>query len=170
MVNGGNRRQCFRDERVAHAFDSHTVIKSQACGADHPHMSVDPGWYPDPTMTGGSRWWDGAAWTGHVSAPQPPAAAMSTVTANPVGAWTVQRPVLPVGGARQGIDAFAVIALVVGFLPQIGVLALAAGGYALHRMKANGQRGRILAIIGMTFGALWGVVLLLSAAKGHPTR
>lgn len=29
-----------------------------------------PGWYPDPTVSGGHRWWDGREW-GPSSAPQP---------------------------------------------------------------------------------------------------
>jgi Protein of unknown function (DUF2510) len=32
----------------------------------------DPGWYTDPLGSVGSRWWDGAAWAGPVSLPQPP--------------------------------------------------------------------------------------------------
>jgi hypothetical protein len=31
-----------------------------------------PGWYADPTGTGGHRWWDGQQWTAHASAPPPP--------------------------------------------------------------------------------------------------
>ena len=34
-----------------------------------------PGWYTDPSGTGGTRWWDGTAWTENVqapAAPQPP--------------------------------------------------------------------------------------------------
>ena len=30
------------------------------------------GWYPDPAGSGGTRWWDGAAWTEHATAPPAP--------------------------------------------------------------------------------------------------
>jgi uncharacterized protein YxjI len=33
------------------------------------------GWYPDPAGSGGSRWWDGQAWTDSLSGPAPAATA-----------------------------------------------------------------------------------------------
>ncbi len=36
--------------------------------APTPSMAQAPGWYPDPTKRHPHRWWDGNAWTGHVSA------------------------------------------------------------------------------------------------------
>ncbi|MFD3501111.1 DUF2510 domain-containing protein [Streptomyces sp. NPDC058676] len=37
-------------------------------------MTPPPGWYPDPSAPHLERWWDGAAWTGHLRAPEVPGA------------------------------------------------------------------------------------------------
>lgn len=40
-------------------------------GAPLPPPVVHPaGWYPDPWLPGGFRWWDGRVWTGNVAPPQ----------------------------------------------------------------------------------------------------
>jgi hypothetical protein len=38
-------------------------------GADQP--TVPAGWHPDPAGSGQLRWWDGVAWTVHLTEPQP---------------------------------------------------------------------------------------------------
>ncbi len=32
-----------------------------------PQVPPEPGWYPDPWDPASTRWWDGQAWTGHIS-------------------------------------------------------------------------------------------------------
>lgn len=44
-------------------------------------MTTPAGWYPDPNVPGGERWWDGAAWTAHTR----PVQAQAPVQAQPPG-------------------------------------------------------------------------------------
>jgi hypothetical protein len=103
------------------------------------------GWFADPTGT--MRWWDGESWT-------EPAAPGGTVPASAAAG-------VPLQPSRAGVNAFAIVALLVGFLPYFGLLAILAGITALDRIKLTGERGRLLAIVGMTFGAFWALDLLL---------
>ncbi len=48
-------------------------------------VQIAPGWYDDPTRADGLRWFDGQAWTEHVSArPEPAAAAEPDSPANSI--------------------------------------------------------------------------------------
>jgi uncharacterized protein len=42
-----------------------------------------PGWYPDPNVPGGQRYWDGTQWTEHQSAPAQAAAPGGVVMIDP---------------------------------------------------------------------------------------
>ena len=97
------------------------------------------------------RWWDGNSWTEHVS----PGCAVPVLT--PASASSAS--------SRPGVNAFAILALLLGFVPYFGVLAILAGVTALDRIKQTGERGRILAIVGITFGVGWGLDLLLLIFK-----
>jgi uncharacterized Tic20 family protein len=44
-----------------------------------PAQTPAPGWYPDPSVPGAQRWWDGTRWTEHSSAPQQVPAAPPTL-------------------------------------------------------------------------------------------
>ena len=59
------------------------------------------------------------------------------------------------GAARTAVNPLAVLTLICGFIPFVGALALPLGRIALNQIQATGQRGRIAALIGITFGCLW---------------
>jgi hypothetical protein len=106
--------------------------------------TASPGWYHD--SAGSLRWWDGRAWTENVAPQQ-----MATAPPGPAAP-------APSG---SGVSGLAVIALLIGFLPALGCVALPLGVVALKRIRTTGQRGRIPAIVGITFGSLWVLNLIL---------
>ena len=113
------------------------------------HQTTTPaGWFVDPSGT--MRWWDGSAWTEHTAPPAPIGSAAGT-------------QVLPTAGQAAGVNVTAIVALVCGLIPLLGILAIVPGIIALKQIKQTGQRGRIPAIIGITFGSLWLLDFVLAA-------
>jgi uncharacterized protein YxjI len=77
-----------------------------------------PGWYPDPSRTGGSRWWNGQAWTEHVEQPT----AGQTVAAAHSGPSLYDQPVLIVSQRTKLIELTNEYAVHDGSGQQIGAV------------------------------------------------
>lgn len=46
--------------------------EDQCSNCDHVAVQTPPGWYPDPSGSGGQRYWDGWRWTEHTTTTAPP--------------------------------------------------------------------------------------------------
>ncbi len=116
------------------------------------------GWYADSTGT--MRWWDGQSWTTH-TAPQTPIASTATPAVPPWAGGVNDTAAAPQwtnssrGAASTAVNPLAILSLICGFIPFVGAIALPLGRIALNQIRATGQRGRIPALIAITFGSLW---------------
>ncbi|MEU9705877.1 DUF2510 domain-containing protein [Streptomyces sp. NPDC047981] len=79
-------------------------------------MTTPPGWYPDSSVPGVERWWDGTNWTAHTRQAQTPATVFAPATA-PV-------PVPPVRNGRNRAALLAAVAVAVVAAVVAGVLVL----------------------------------------------
>ncbi len=93
-------------------------------------MTTPPGWYPDPTVPGTERWWDGTAWTAHTRAVQ----AVAPAPVAGFGPPTV--PTLPVTPAR---GPGRLLALVTAGVVLVG--AVATGAVLLGKDDEGGEPG-----------------------------
>lgn len=66
---------------------------------------------------------------------------------------------------RCGVNVWAVVSLVLG-LCGVVVGGFAAGFFALHQVKDRPQKGRGLAVAGVTLSAIWTLLLVIGFATG----
>lgn len=99
-----------------------------------------PGWYPDPYIRNGQRYWDGYQWTSHAGAAPLAAAFAPASTASPA----------PIG-RRDGVSVAAFVTAVGGVWPVS--IGLGLGG--LSRTRGGRRPGRRLAVAALIISAVW---------------
>jgi hypothetical protein len=137
-----------------------------------------PGWFRDPTGRHDHRWWDGAAWTGHVAdagtashdplpgptegspAPQPPSgpSRLPSTAAGPQG-----RDPVAVAALAVGIGALP-LAILPGFGLALPIAAIVLGVIGRSRIRMSGRAGDGHAIAGLVLGIVGLLVALAVSA------
>jgi hypothetical protein len=117
-----------------------------------------PGWYADPSGSPALRWWDGTAWTEHLS--QPAVGVASDDADDPVLRWLV-----PVGRSGWSVAAgyaglFALLVLPAPLALLLGVVAV------LDLRRRPGRRGMGRAVFGLVMGLLGSIVLAVVLVAG----
>lgn len=118
-----------------------------------------PGWFPDPTGRHDHRWWDGAAWTGHVAD-----AGVASHDALPPSPGATSPAAARVGAAAApGNDPVAVASLAIAlasillaFVPGFGlvlpVVAIVLAVIGRSRVRTSRRAGDGMAISGLVVG------------------
>ncbi|WP_084105014.1 DUF2510 domain-containing protein [Demequina sp. NBRC 110056] len=127
------------------------------------------GWYADPSSPAHLRYWDGAAWTQHVtphpSVPPPPPA--TSVASEDYGPGSPLHYLVPVGRSGLAIAApwIGLAALVMCWAPVIGlalgVLAIVISIMALRRAR-DGGHGTGRAVVGIVLGGIGAIIGLIT--------
>jgi len=135
-----------------------------------------PGWHSDPSGAPMLRWWDGAAWTNHVTAMP---GATSPVPSSPASDDPFARPAaynlgyapggssgypMPVQTGTNGLAIASLICGLVGLLCCLPAIAGAiCGAIALNQLgrPENQETGRGVAIAGLVISSL-GIVANLA--------
>ena len=112
-----------------------------------PVVAHPAGWYPDPWIAGGMRYWDGTAWTGQVAAkvkpPKPPhqqlplQVAVSTV-ATLLASLVASRYLIEwLAGYRWPIVVYVALSAIVGYGPSLLVGMWASRRWGTGSLRAD---------------------------------
>lgn len=107
------------------------------------------GWYADPYISNGQRYWDGSQWTLHAAA-SAEAAELAPVSA-----------VAPTG-RRDGVSIAAFVTAVFGVVP----VSIGLGFAGLGRTSGSRRSGRRLAVAALIISGVW-IFALLTAGLVH---
>lgn len=143
--------------------DLSVVVSDNGLGQLPGSASMPPppaGWYSDPYIHNGLRYWDGYRWT-------------SNAAVSPDAAPVAPTPVLVPAGRRDGVSVTAFVAALFCALPVSIIL----GFVGLARTHARRRPGRRLAVASLIISGVWifglvttGLVFLIGdAGSGGPS-
>lgn len=138
------------------ALNAATFNSTASAAAGQASAHPPPGWYPDPWGASPRRYWDGAAWTGHVDS----ASAYQMTTTPTTAKGDPLRMILPIGRSAWAIAAgyLGLFSVLVVFAP----FALIAGVLGLREIKRKPElMGRGRAWFGVVMGGSISIVVAM---------
>ena len=119
------------------------------------------GWYHDPDLSGGQRWWNGSTWTDHIALPQPPQHPPQQQWPSTAPAPVVNTIIVNNGGTYQGGKSVGVAFLLTFLFGPFGMFYSTVGGAIIMcivtLLAAAGTAGAAL-IITWPICIIWGCV------------